>query len=243
MDISFWTKYNPKITLEHTSKKFYGQYLYKLVVYAPAGRLITSAGDLTDELNYRKNFNYNYGGSWWVQRKGSTALVDASVDLLESLRNLKNDNLPNIKIRVEEPRVQIYATGDKDLEQVAAKYLSSAPIGYIESIAGPADMESEIILNSGAIIRKNDIGYKYKIILKDGSYSANIKHSILTYLENLGPELVKIPRGTHEMLVRSQSYTWGCYFYANDLSIVTSLHLMSPGIVTNSHELVVLAHK
>jgi hypothetical protein len=242
MDTSFWTQRNPNIGIEHTTKKFYGKYLYKLVVYCPAGRLISSSGELADELQYRKEFNYNHGGSWY-RRTQSTTLSSARIDLLESLRTLKTLNLPDLKIRVEEPRIQLYSTNIQQLENIISNYLSVAPTSYIETISGPADDDAETILNSGAIIRKNDTGYRYKILLKDGFYSLESKRNMLDYLQNIGPEQVRVPRGTYFMLNSNSQYIYGCYLYANDLNITTFLQIINPGIVTNSHELVVIPHK
>jgi len=242
MDTSFWTQCNPNISIEHTVKKFYGKYLYKLVLYAPAGRLIFSSGDITDGLEYRKTFSYNQGGSWWVRKSNST-LQDTSVSLLENIRQLKIDHLPDIKIRVEEPRIQIYSQYDQQLKDIVSKYLSVVPASYIETVSGPADIESEDILNTGAIIRKNDIGYQYKITLRDGTYSAETRKSILNYLQNLDVEQVRVPNGTFDMLARPSPYLWGCYIYTNDLSTLTFLQLIAPGIVGNYHELIVVPHK
>ena len=66
MDTSFWIQCNPKITVEHTAKKYFGEYLHKMVLYVPAGRLIHTKNDIVQELAYRKS--YNPGGSWWIKR-------------------------------------------------------------------------------------------------------------------------------------------------------------------------------
>jgi len=238
MDISYWIQHNPKISVEHTAKKFYGKYLYKLVLYAPAGRLIHTKGDIGQELQVRKS--YNWGGSWY---RHDSSLSDADAELLLTLRSLKHRKIPGIKLRVEEPRVQIYGDSMEQLQDVVTEYFSSFPPSYIETIAGPYDVVAEAALNSGAIIRKNDIGYKYKIILKDGAYPIEIKESILSYLRNLGTDVVGIPNGTVDMLSRSSQYMWHCYYYCNDLDINTFISVICPGIITNCHELVVLPHK
>jgi hypothetical protein len=114
---------------------------------------------------------------------------------------------------------------------------------YVRSISGPADQAAESVLNAGAIIRKENNGYRYKIILKDGRYTAEIKQNLLAYLENQGPEQVQISSSARVMLSKSTGYVWNLYFYSNDVNTITFLNLISPGIVSNYHELVVLSNK
>jgi hypothetical protein len=240
MDISYWIQSNPKITVGHTVKKYYGKYLYKMVLYAPAGRLILTNGDIAQELDFRKN--YNPGGSWWYRRNHQSSVTSADVTLLEQLRNLKQANIPGIKMRVEEPRIQVYAQTDDDMRNIVETYIPSYK-SYVESVYGPEDEEAEAILNSGAIIRKNDLGYRYKVIIKDGTFPAHVKESLYLYLSNIGPELVHVPKGTMDMLVKNSAYIWNCYFYSNDEGINTIVRLMAPDLISNCHELVVMPHK
>ena len=115
MDINYWVQCNPKLTIEHTTKKYFGKYLYKLVLYAPASRLIHSKGSIEQDLQYRRNFNH--GGSW--RYKNFTNRADnANVGFLEKMRDVKHDKNLNIKLRAEEPRIQIYANNEQDLKDI-----------------------------------------------------------------------------------------------------------------------------
>ena len=113
-------------------------------------------------------------------------------------------------------------------------------VDHIESVSGPEDAAAESVLNSGAIIRKKDIGYRYKIIIRDGRYSSEDKHTLMTYLNNLGPDTVKVSSTGFEMLKKSTGFVWNLYLYTNDPSIAMFLNLIRPGIVLNCHELVVI---
>ena len=239
MDTSFWIQCNPNITIDHTTKKYFGKYLYKIVVYAPAGRLIDSKNSLNDALEHRKNIakNINYGGYWGIHRHRD--LDRADLAFLEKLRNFRHDKLSNIKLRVEEPRIQIYCNDENDLKDLVNTHFSQAEKFYIENFSGPESEYSERLLNAGAIIRRIDIGYRYKVILKDGRYSPEIKNQLLTYLTNLGEDQIKLPSTGYEMLSKSTGFIWNLYFYTNDLDVVTFISLISPGIVSNSHELVI----
>lgn len=237
MDTSFWIRCNPKITVEHTVKKFYGNFLYKIVVYCPAGRLIDGKGAMTALLEHRKNVYKHINQSGWWGHRQNRDLDHADLALLDTLRGIRK-NSSNIKLRVEEPRVQIYAATEDELVNLVLDHLQPF-VKCIESVAGPSNEEAAEVLNSGAIIRKTDNGYRHKIILRDGRYTTEIKESILQYLNQLQLEQVGITTSCREMLTKPNSYLWNCYLYTNDPSITTFLNLISPGIVSNIHELVV----
>jgi len=241
MDTSFWIQCNPKLTVEHTTKKYFGKYLYKLVVYCPAGRLIDSKGAMDKALEHRKMVSkqINYGG-YWGQRNNKD-LDQADVAFLDTMRTIRQDSA-GIKLRVEEPRIQIYAATEQELINLTNTRFVPFK-NYIESFAGPGDAKAEAVLNSGAIIRKVDIGYRYKVILRDGRYDQEVKQQLLQYLNNLGTDNVRVSKTGLDMLAKPTSYVWNLYLYVNDLSITTFINLISPGIVSNSHELVIASHK
>jgi hypothetical protein len=237
MDISFWTRCSPNITVEHTSKKYYNKYLFKIVVYCPAARLIDDKGPMDEALEHRKNIYKHINHSGWWGHRHNRDLDHANIPLLETLRNIRRTH-SGFKLRVEEPRIQIYAATEKELINLVVDHLQSFTEN-IETIAGPANDDCAEILDSGAIIRKNANGYSHKIILRDGRYGTDVKDTILQYLQNLNIETVGIPASCQKMFTKSSSYVWNCYFYTNDPSVITFLNLIQPGLVSNCHELVV----
>lgn len=239
MDTSFWIRCNPKVTVEHTVKKFYGKFLYKIVLYCPAGRLIDSKHAMPGELERRKNIYKHVNQSGWWGHRQNRDLDRADVMLLETMRTIRrNSSNAGIKLRVEEPRIQIYAATEEELVNLVLDHLQPY-VKYIEAITGPANEQDVEILNSGAIIRKTDNGYTHKVILRDGRYGAEVKEAVLSYLDNLQIEVTGVPKSCREMFTKSTSYVWNCYFYTNDPSVTTFLNLIQPGIVSNCHELVV----
>lgn len=237
MDTSFWIRCNPKLTVEHTVKKFYGKYLYKIVVYCPAGRLLDSKGPMDKELTRRKEIYKHVNQSGWWGHRQNRDLNQADPLLLETLRSVKRSS-SGIKMRVEEPRIQIYASTEDELVNLVLDHLQPY-VKNIETIVGPANEHDIDVLNSGAIIRKTDNGYSHKVILRDGRYTPEVKETILQYLDSLQIEVVGVPSSCRNMLSKSTSYIWNCYFYTNDPSVTTFLTLIQPGIVSNIHELVV----
>jgi hypothetical protein len=239
MDTSFWIRCNPKVTVEHTTKKYFGKFLYKVVLYCPAGRLIDSKGPMYKELEHRKSIYKHINQSGWWGARQNRDLDHADMPLLETMRGIrKNSVSAGIKLRVEEPRIQIYAATEDELVNLVIDHLQPF-VKHIESIAGPANEEAAEVLNSGAIIRKTDNGYTHKVILRDGRYSLDVKDAVLKYLDNLQIEMVGVPGSCRTMFTKSTSYIWNCYFYTNDPSVITFLNLIQPGLVSNIHELVV----
>jgi hypothetical protein len=205
--------------------------------------LIDAKGPMDAALEHRRTVakNINHGG-WWGRRTNPD-LEHADVEFLDMLREVRHDRSMGIKLRVEEPMIQIYADSDATLQTFVSTHFASNQKNYVRSISGPIDSEAEAVLNSGAIIRKENNGYQYKIILKDGRYTSEIKQNLLAYLENQGLEQVQLSSSARVMLSKSTGYVWNLYFYSNDISMITFLNLISPGIVSNYHELVVLSNK
>ena len=110
-------------------------------------------------------------------------------------------------------------------------------------VLGPVNDEHAEILNSGAIIRKKNNGYRYKVIIRDGRYSSDVKENLLSYLDSLIPEHAQLSKSSREMLTKSTPFVWNLYFYTDDSSVVTFINLIHPGMVSNCHELVVDVNK
>ena len=237
MDISFWSQWNPNIKITHTQKKFYGKYLYKIVLHVPGGRLTQSKGNmkklLADRLNYEKFYNSSLVGR-------ISDLENVKIELLEFIRAIRNNHSDSIHIRVEEPHIQIYGSDILELENLICNNLFSFSKDIVLSLTYPKDKISEDVLNSGAIIKKEPNGYKYKVILRDGMYGKEAKEQLLNYFISLGNEQVKITAGMRRVLNSNSGYIWGIFYYTNDPDINHFVSLIAPGIIANCHEMVTL---
>lgn len=236
-DLSYWTQLNPNIKYEATRKQFFNQYLCKLVLDCPAGRLINeSPVDIKDSLSRRIQDArwHNYGGSWAVRRNKDLDRADAI--LLGALIDIKKD-YSEVKFRVEEPWVQIYAEAEDTLKVIAQRI----PAGFrnsITAISFPETEEQAKLLKENKILLgpNSKVSYKYKVCLRDGNYPVETKKQVLDFLCNLGPE-AQISKGTQHMLARPYEYSWGCFVYVNDPNVLTFLNLISPNMVGQIHEL------
>jgi hypothetical protein len=205
-------------------------------VYAPAGRTIDHKFDTVAEAIAERtatNKRYNYGGSWY--HRTDPYLVDADALFLEHLRAIKKTS-NKYRFRVEEPNMQIYAESEKDLQDLV-KHFKPEWRNYIEEVTYPVSADAIEKLKAGAILRKNAHDYSHKVMLRDGRYELETKQQILNYLDNLG-DLVKLSKGSREMLTKNYTSMWGVFFYTNDPSLVTFLSLINPNLVSNIHELI-----
>jgi hypothetical protein len=241
MDINFWINCNPKIAVDHTLKKYFGKYLYKIVLYAPGGRLIDDKADIASALEHRQEVIKNVSKTGWWGHRFNKDLDNANIELLEELKDIRRAT-SGLKLRIEEPRIQIYAETEAELIDLVSTRLGKF-YHFVELVAGPSNAEAELALNSGAIIRKVNTGYTHKVILRDGRYTPEIKKSMLIYLTNLHGDVVHVSDSLTSMLTGRSGYIWNGYFYTNDPSVTTFLNLIHPNLVLNIHPLVVLAHK
>jgi len=240
MDILYWINLNSKIKIHNTKKIYFGRYVYRLEIFCPGGRFIYDEHSSIRELIEQKQiFELGiYSRSWPsnYNHRHRKYIDQAAESQLETLKKLLTDSA--IKIRVEEPKVQIYAESEQDLKNFIKKF-SSEDQTRVSSITVPKDSKSEILLKENKIIRESRRNpYRYKVSMRDCRVDPGTKINLLNYLESL-EDLVFLPRGPREMMKTPFSSFWGVYFYTNDLSINTFVELIRPGIISNINEIVV----
>ena len=237
MDLSFWNNLNSTIIVEPTTKQFFGRYNCRMVIDCPGGRLTTTKSsdikkDLAARLSYERAFNR--GGSW--RPTYAQQLTMADVDQIENLRDIRLDYESTVKFRVEEPKIQVYATDQDMLRIIAARILPKYQ-NKILAIQIPLSDKHTDLLNEGKILLKPNsiITHKYKIVIRDGDYPIDLKKQVLSYLQSLGDE-VRISEHTVSSLSKPYQYTWGSFFYVNDPGIATFLTLMHTSLISKIHE-------
>lgn len=231
---SNWKNLNNKLIIKETKKKFYNRFCFSVKYFCPGGTCLsnaTSKSDIEKNLNYRKSLSvYNYAGSW---RAKKSQIASVNVDYLAEILSVKLANQSNIKFRIEEPYITIYAESEQILYQIANKLIDQKD--NLKELTAPKNKEIFDLLCSGNVILTKSNGYKYKIILKDGSYPNNSKLLIRNYLINLG-DLVKISPSVLRNLSTPYDSAWNLWFYSNDKNIITMLELIEPGCITNIHD-------
>ena len=229
MDSLSWKNLAPNIEVLPTQKIFYKQYLYKLELIAHGGQSINSKYSVAKSLEVRER-SYraiNYGGSWAVRM--SYSLAKADIEWLEYLKLFKAGVAFDCKIRIEEPRIQIYASNEQDLLDFVGQ-LPKQYIEYAASITRPTnDLEHEL-LQSGKKLMKSTPEYNFRINFRDGKYDVGTKQHVLNYLDSLG-DTVRVPDHARKELTKNYSNTWDVYIYTKDSSITTFLQLIEPRII------------
>lgn len=236
MDTSFWNSLNSVIKLKHTKKQYFNKYLWRLEITCEFADLIDPKyTDMVAEVNHRraKWKNINFGGSWRHVMAMTRNPNKVDFVLLLAIRKIKTLYKNDIKIRVEDPWIQFYTEDEQTLKALAN---SLSNFDCIRTVTGP-EPGTENLLTSNKIIAGNKTTHKYKIMIRDGSYTPALKQQILSLLDAQGDE-VKISQGLRHSLTRPYPGTWGLYFYTNDLGVTTMLNLMSPGIVGKIYEIV-----
>ncbi len=237
MDTSFWTKLSPNIIREATTKQYFGRYLHKLVLEVPGGRAINVKGNESIAIYLQERMatqrTYNYAGSWGNYKLNE--LHQAVPDQLDALRDIKDRYRNDVKFRVEEPWMQIYAETEDMLKVIAASFEPDLQ-KKIRIVGSPAAGTENLLREGKILVNGNKTPYKYKILMRDGTYPIDIKTRVLEYLTNdeVG---CKVSKGTERMFTNNSTYIWGCFFYTNDLRVITFLKLLCPDLVGKIHEL------
>ena len=235
-DMSFWADINPAIQFEDTRKKFFNKYLYKIVIYAPATRLILSksrmsSAELLEErkqlMEYRNHIN-----RYWFPR-GAQSITEASSDQIEYFRTVAKEYKDQIKMRVEEPNLTVYSEDEKILFEIA----ENDPTRRIAEFHRPVNSDAKTALNKGEVLIKMPTEYEYKITFKEGfTTGKDVSTQIYDYLYNLGDDVKMTKSCVKNLTARNYWYT-STYFYCKDPSITTFLNLIAPGSISGIYKL------
>jgi hypothetical protein len=196
----------------------------RFVVDQRSSDMQTCVGHLSNQVHY------NFGGSWQRRQRGPFKVAD-----LQSLRDIKDAMGKRIKLRVEDPWVQLY-TKDVDTLEEVAKMLSPNIKNSIDSVSWPESEEQLAILGADTILMRYPNGYNYKCLIRDGLYDEALRTSVLNYLDNLGDE-IKISKGTKNQF-KQHNYIYGGFFYLKDEKIATYLLMFSPTLIKKIYKLV-----
>lgn len=244
MVMLFWTKLNQTVKIVNTKKKFFNNYLYKIVVWCPGGRLITDkhSKDAAFLLKRRVEYlleekSYNYGGSWFNQMtrsKGKYLEDNADVNQLQYYIDLNQQHADVIKLRIEEPTITVYSNDEALLYNIASRFSDRLKEWHRPENSSAAD-----ILNRGEIVAKTEPQFPYKIVLKEHVFAdKSVKNVILDHLYNLDKnDEVCLTKSIVKHLGSQMQYFPGGYFYAKDTTTITFINLICPGIITGIFKL------
>jgi hypothetical protein len=235
-----WKKLIPKLEVLDTQKKYFSRYLYKLELLTYGARSINSTADIAHAIQQRINSyrQVNYGGSW--QAHTNWQLQQADYEWLEYLKQQKFNLADGLKLRIEEPKVQIYSETEDALVQFIRR-IPSQFRQYGIAVYRPANDEQLELLEAGIKIVKTPPKYRFKISFRDGKYAPETKQQILNYLTALEDQ-VKLPTRCRDQLEKTDfGYVWDCVVYTNDVNITTFIRIINPALVRSITEMVSVA--
>jgi hypothetical protein len=238
MDTSYWTALNPNILRLDTIKLMHSRYVHRLAVRAVGCSILRNSQDVDAAIEFRNNNykNYNWGGSWRrkpVTKEDASLLKLIGEQIHHEEMSPRVKGMETIKIRIEEPDVQFYASDEKSLIGIANK-LKFGDNSHFISIMTPAQKEHEKFLLDGFTLRKTKVLWPYRVLFRDGKYSSETKAQIASYLRNLEDQ-IKVPRNLWEQLEKG-AWIWGGYVYVHDKSLALMLGLIDGRLISKIEE-------
>ncbi len=223
---------NPKITVEPVTRRFFNLYCYKLDLTIHGSAFLRYPDTpIADQIDNRKKVNrrINFAGTWRNYINQTPDHED--ILALTYLLNYYIKNQTDLKFRIEEPTVSVYAQCEEDLYKLASLLCRSVKsTKHVKCIYRPRTQEHLDLLEQGYTIKQNKFGYKYKIMLREGRYNFAVKQQLHNYLKNLGNDVL-LPKHLEEALDKPYDSFWGSYFYSKDTDILTMLALIHPNFV------------
>ncbi len=234
MDTLFWKQLHPDIKVQHAQQMLYGKYPCRLVIKCNGVSMLRYPETPFEEQMHWTQRVINYGGSW--KRSKSVLPDDVELKLLHNLRDYRADLVitdnDTVKLRIEDPLMQIYAMDMKLLEEFADKVFDGVTnaAAFLESITLPKNDQDLKLIQQGYVLRSHS-DFKYKINLRDGKYSQDIRTSLLNYLTALSTD-VSVPKNTRDQLEKSRGgYIWNAYFYCMDEDIKLMIGMIDPKLI------------
>lgn len=237
MDDKYWRDMNPKVALVNTTKQFFGKYLYKIDYALPSALFInrTEEGMIAHCIASRKamagkvsDMNYN---NYWV--RGISDKTDAV--MLEHFALIKRKH--TLKYRLDNYSLMAYANDEAPLRAFSDDVLLIYQ-HLIKEVSRPKNAATRILLEDGHILGVHRHGYAYKVLLCDGKFEPAAKIQLVSYLDGLGSEVVHINNATRTAFSSpNRFYSYGNYIYTNDITILSFVSLICPGLVGKIYEL------
>ena len=252
---NIWSTVNPTATIVPVSKKFYGQYYYKITIKSPEVQDIVNGcrkGQSSDivlaEAKKRRHWRGAYNNT-------HPPLTWENEQLLTDLTTYLTAQSPPVKMRVERDNLDCYFVTEQDAEQFT-KSVSSLVRRKIATIYVPDSEQSLRILAKDLIILKRETPDRFLVTIREGRYQIADTKRLLTYLKNVDAKLsvglAEKLNGTFADRVKSTRLAWqslsnivtdtyyfnGIRFYLREEAEVSWLHLTWPGKIGKIQQVV-----
>lgn len=240
MDTSLWNKFTD-IKVLPTKKKFFGQYLYKVVVRAEGCRIVLNNKTAEVSAAVKRRIADNqalaerHKSAWGGTSFRATLNNSFNTQQLEYYATAREKYGDQIKMRVEEPRLTIYCNDEQALYDI----VNGDHMGYVLEIHRPRHETDIKSLNNGELLVGYNQRYSYKIILKDGVNKHPNLSQIYDQLMSLGV-LVKLPPSCRNLFKIGHQRFWmpSTFFYVMDEQTASYVQLLLPqGMVSGIYKL------
>lgn len=250
---SFVKQHN--IKSEATKKTYYKEYVFKVVLNAPMGRILHDCkkkGSVKDAIEFRRKL---YDKSLQVVINQAAMLNSMSrlryqinhwQDQIDKLDNIDQDyferllsivrNIPNIRFSTSGWSITLFFKTEAGIEDAIA-LLKESDYKKIDAIFYP-DTGTLDLLQEGKIISNTQPEFKYRISIRSGRYSLETRRAISEVFANHADD-VKIPKRLANFLVKEGTFfCYNCYFYCNSTDILFLINLIDPKFVGTTNEIV-----
>ena len=228
-DLSQWYKINKDIKIVPTKKKYYNDFVHKLVyrnIYR-AGLVVSSRTE-QELVNRLQATSASY----------SQHTVLTLSKLLKPLFDLYQTRGEHLRIRIESSSVSLFSKDLDCLYKISQEYLDIYN-DRAHLLTTVLDEQQQEHLDNNLIIVKEQTDYRYRVSIRDGFYSSfQDRQSLATYLESLGDE-IKCTKRFINSIRSSNKYIQIGYFYVRDPRVIDMIRLIIPNLVRRVDQLVV----
>lgn len=225
MDLSQWNNLNPNIVILPSTRKFYGKYPYKLIYHVPGCHILSIVSTYDGLINVCQN------DSIYHKRYSDYSLSD-----LKIFFDLKKSCVPGLRWRSEGSRLAIFSETENELYDIATGPLADQS-NRLLSLTRISNAIDQSIIESDKIIVKKHTDYKFKVFIRQGRGTLNDRQNLANYLRSIRQE-IKISEKLLDNMSSKYKYVSGCYFYVNDLKIVSMIGLIAPNTIGKVQEVV-----
>lgn len=218
------------LTVHRINKKFYGQYLYKLVFRLKGCRVLKYYDDETFSAKEKFSNSYIIG---WYRSRGE---VDSDqIDLLYSMRQMHIEN-PNLKYRIEEPSLSYYFNSVDEISKFVTEVIPPAAMPYLRRYyrPDPNDINS---FDDDTLYSAYANKYTHLVHFRDLSVSNS---GIFDYLTGIRNQIRITDKDLQKFKMKdgfSHSVVYSARMYVNDLGFLTFLNLIHPRCIRKVYQL------
>lgn len=223
MDLSQWHSKNPGVKIVPTKRKFYNQYLHK-IVYRFVGANIIPGTVLNQDLT-KKIANRN--------RSGTTIDYQTVQDFFDLYTNRNK----NYRIRIEGNTLAIFGSTLELLFEITEKYPQHQKL--LKELYTVLDDSWLPLLEQNYCILQRHINYSHRINFKAGwMRNYDDRRSLANYLQQLGNE-IHCSSNLITSLKYGTKYFQGGYFYSKDPNIASMIALIVPTLVKSIQQVII----